>query len=314
MSSFLAIVFTLTISQSASICEIESPHEMDIKAVDPVSLTAAAEEACPAAHFLLGRLALDSNDPDTAIKHFESALEQRGTDSHYLLWLGQAYGNRAGRDMSLRDTRRAREYFGAAVNADPENLDARDVLADFHRKVPWIAGGDIDVAYEQAKAISQRDPRRGARAMALTLAADDEPEQAINLLKRTLAVFDDDTELALPLAVILQNEERYDEAYETLAPFLIPEHADPGVLYQLGRTSALSGKFLEEGRRALLQYIERAERGENTPFPLSSAFWRLGLVEQHSGNHEAAKSALEHALEIDPENKDARKALDKLAD
>jgi tetratricopeptide (TPR) repeat protein len=78
-------------------------------------------------------------------------------------------------------------------------------------------------------------------------------------------------------------------------------------LYQLGRTSVLSGLRLERGKEVFEQYIAE---GKGTQIP--HAHWRLGMVYEKLGRRDLAREAYETALQLDPEIEQAREALRNL--
>lgn len=284
------------------------PKTLDVAALENII---ASNPDCMPAHFLRGyaELADDSRNLDAAIKHLERALQLAPENGDTLILLGQVYLIRAGEESSLGDAGTGKEYLEAAVKFDPENLDARAILADFHRAAPWIAGGDIDVAYEQAEEIRKRDPLRGDIEMAQTLIADGEEEEGLALARALLAKHPDHDALAVQYAVLMHEREDFAEAHRVLLAATRAEDANLNALYQLGRTSALSGQFIDDARSALQRYIARGETGENVPIDAAAAWWRLGMVEEHGENFDAARAVYERALEINPDSEEAAEAL-----
>lgn len=289
-----------------------SPAELDRAYLQTV---AASLPDCMPAHHLLGYSYMDEKNRDMsiAIEHLERARELAPNHSQMLTLLGQVYFMRASQDSSLSDASDGVEALEQAVAANPDNLDARSLLASFHRNAPWIAGGDIDEAYAQAAEIRQRDLKRGLLEQARTLRADGEEDAAIELARSTLKSFPDFAPLALEYALLMQEKENFPEAHRVLLAVTRDADADLDALYQLGRTAALSGEFREDGRAALKRYLARGEAGEELPIEAASAWWRLGMIEQHDGKLDAARAAYEQALRLDPEAREAARALDSLS-
>jgi tetratricopeptide (TPR) repeat protein len=69
----------------------------------------------------------------------------------------------AGRDSSFSLALEGRGAMSRAIEQNPADLDAREGLMTFYAQAPWPLG-DADKAFEQARAIAARDPRRGAAA------------------------------------------------------------------------------------------------------------------------------------------------------
>lgn len=276
---------------------------------------AASEPGCMTAYYLLGYsyLGEQNRDLDAAVKHLERARELAPDHSELLTLLGQAYLMRASSESSLSDAGDGRAALEQAIAANPANLDARSVLASFHRNAPWFAGGDMDEAYAQAAAIRELDLARGILEQARTLRADGEEDKALELAADTLRAFPDYAPLAVEYALLMQEKGKYEEAHRVLHAATRKKDADLDALYQLGRTAALSGDFIADGRDALARYIKRGEAGEDLPIEAAAAWWRLGMLEQHDGRTEQARAAYQRSLELDPENEDAATALSTLS-
>ena len=300
--------------EPAALCALtEFPHDLQPKQLDVAGLDAIITEQpdCMPAHFLRGFAELDDDDRnrDDAILHFERALELAPDNAHVLIWLGQTYLMRAGQESSLGDARTGKDHLEVAVKAHPENLDARAILAGFHRGAPWIAGGDIDDAYEQAEEIRKRDPLRGDLEMARTLAADDEEDEAVALYREVIERNPQNARPVVEYAVLMHELKDFKEAHRVLFAATRGDDADMSALYQLGRTAALSGEFIDDGRAALTRYIARLDAGESAPAPATPALWRLGMIEQHAGRIDLARAAFERALEFDPDHEESQQAL-----
>lgn len=280
--------------------------------IDAIAAVAAAEPDCWQARWHLGRASLSNGEHDEGVAHFEAVTSLQPDNSMAHAWLGNAYLSRAGAESSLGDADDGVEHLEKAIELDPENLAAREILASFHRVAPWIAGGDMDVADEQAEFIRTRDPLRGLLVYANNRLADGDEDKAIAMLSDALEEHPEWDKAALQLGIAYHMTERFDDAFALLERYAAKEDADPMLVYQHGRTAALSGRFLDEGRAAMQRYIAMAEADDTLDVPPSPAWWRLGMIEQHAGNMAAARAAYEKALEYDPQNGDAKDALQKL--
>jgi tetratricopeptide (TPR) repeat protein len=121
---------------------------------------------------------------------------------------------------------------------------------------------------------------------------------------------DQEKNIRMQLGFLYQNKKNYEMAFETFDN-LVNDHPDfYPALYQIGRTAAYSGKYLDSGIKSLNKYLQHEpEEGQPTLF---NAHWRLGLIYEHKGEKEAAKKEYEAALKIDPDYKAAKDALEKL--
>jgi tetratricopeptide (TPR) repeat protein len=119
--------------------------------------------------FYLGRLALQRNDHEAAVKHLEKAVALAPNDSRMHHRLGDAYGlsaQKAGLFSKMSLAGKCRTSYEKAVELDPKSLDARFALLGFYQQAPGIAGGGLDKAHVQAQEIKRLDAGRGRQAVA----------------------------------------------------------------------------------------------------------------------------------------------------
>ncbi len=82
------------------------------------------------------------------------------------------------------------------------------------------------------------------------------------------------------------------------------------VHFLIGRTARESGTRLEQGEQALRRYLQTKPRpGEPS---LARARVELGVILLRRGDREAARREFKSALELDPDDAEAREALRKL--
>jgi tetratricopeptide (TPR) repeat protein len=287
--------------------------------IDAVSQLAEREPDCLEAHVVHGRMLMRQGTVegkegaiDAGVAVFENAVTLMPDNSMLHTWLGRALLSRASAESSLSDAKAAVRTLERAIEIDPLNFEAREALASFHRNAPWIAGGDIDVAEEQAEFVAQHDARLGLEMRIRNLMADGDEDEAIELMKDALAEQPDWDEMAVQLAIAYHGEGDYSNAFNVLSQRADIPEPDPMVVYQLGRTAALSGDFLDAGRQAMQRYIEMLDADPDLDIPAAAAWWRLGMIEEHAGDVSAARIAYQKALEIDPDHEAAQDALDDL--
>jgi TolA-binding protein len=87
---------------------------------------------------------------------------------------------------------------------------------------------------------------------------------------------------------------------------------NPMLLYQVGRTAALSGQQLDRGEKCLRTYIAMPVREELENPSIAAARYRLGCILERKGNASGARTEYETAVSLDPKQKQAREALAKL--
>ena len=108
--------------------------------------------------------------------------------------------------------------------------------------------------------------------------------------------------------------ERYGDAFKTYDNWLDTHESGaadaPSVYYQFGRTASISGEKLDKGEDAFRRYFVYKPKPDEPNH--AWAHYRLGLIYKHGGHMEAARGEFEIALELKPNHKQAKDALDDL--
>jgi tetratricopeptide (TPR) repeat protein len=160
---FLSLLFSFPLRNSAS-------------AVDGVALSPATAAAVDAI-----KIAYQRGDFDTAVSVAERAVADSPNDALLQLWLGRAYGRKAQAATVFSRiplARKCRTAFERAVALDPSSVDARFDLLSYHMQAPGIAGGDKNVARQQAGEILKLDTVRGHWALAWIAEKDKDAARA----------------------------------------------------------------------------------------------------------------------------------------
>jgi tetratricopeptide (TPR) repeat protein len=229
--------------------------------------------------FYLGRLALQREEHEVAVKHLEKAVAAAPNDSRFHHRLGDAYGQsalKAGLFSKMTLAGKCRTAYEKAVELDPKNLDARFSLLGFYQQAPGIAGGGMDKAHAQAQEIKKLDAGRGRQAVAGLYAA----------------------------------EKKYAEAFAEFDAVLKEKPDDYAALFQSGRLAAISGERLPQGLAALRQCLAQTPP-EGQPGH-AAAHWRIGNILEKQNDKAGARAAYEAALKVDPKFPQAIESLKKL--
>jgi len=260
------------------------------------------------AHYYLGRLALIENDPDAAVEQLKRAITLDDDVSDYHLWYAKAMERQVLQSQNPLLATGVRDQLERAVGLDHHSLDALDALADFYSMAPAIMGGSHDKAREQAEAIARLDAMRGHFALGRlavrsqdSTAVEREMNAAIALKPDTVAVYS-------VLANWYVSQKEWPAAFATFDRYLQRRPNDPYGLFGVGRSAALSGQELERGERGLRVFLAKPPRDAANPVR-SLASLRLGQVLDHQRRAAEAQGAYRRALELDPRNEEARKAL-----
>jgi tetratricopeptide (TPR) repeat protein len=263
------------------------------------------------AHYYLGRLALLDDDADAAEAQFERAVALDETVSDYHLWYGTALSQQAGRASKLKQpfiAKRVLSEFERAVALDPRSIEARDSLVDFYSMAPGFMGGGADKARDQAQALAGIDAARGHLAFARLAIAAKDTSTAEREMQAAIASAPDTFRPYSALANWYAKDKRWPEAFAALEPYIKKHPDDPYGPYGIGRIAALSGQQLDRGEKGIRTFIAKPPKDAGA-LVLSGAYRRLGLILEFEGKHAEARSAIEHALIVDPRNEEAKKAM-----
>ena len=205
----------------------------------------------------------------------ERAVALAPANERYLADYGGSSLEEADRENSYSLATRGRDAMIKAIGLNPRDVDARDGLMQFYAKAPWPLGDKAE-AKQQAQAIAALDPVRGLVAEAF-------------------------------LAI---TEKRYAEAIALCRRAIAKEPNDYSALYQLGRAASFSGMEIDLGIAALRQCLTLTPTSDDAG--PSAVQYRLGTLFEKKGDYPAAKAAYRAAIQLDPHNKPAVQALDKI--
>jgi tetratricopeptide (TPR) repeat protein len=318
----VALLAVLAVSQAAhSADEATGPMAQAVARFEASEIEAAETRfrelltAEPArAAYYLGRIHLKRGDPEGAVEWFVQATEQDPSGSDYQLWLGSAYLARlqtASLFKKLGLSKKVRACYLKAIELDPDNISARESLAGYYFEAPGIAGGSTEKGLEQAREIKARDPRRGHNMLAAHYINEKSYDLAEREYSAALALSPDEPDTLYSLGQLFQTRGDSSKAFDYFERVLAANPDHLGSLYALGRAAAISGKNLDRGIECLQRFLTD-EPAHDQPAH-TFAHWRMGMIFEHKGDEGRAKRAYESALELDPDNGRASKALRKLS-
>ncbi len=302
--SFLFSGTLIALSQSKGV-DLYEKGELD-KAKEYFSGNSSNETSI----YYLGRIAFDKEDFRKAADYFEEAIEMNDRESDYYIWLGNSIGSYANEVNIFRKgvlAPKIKTAYEKAVELDPTNIDGHWGLIEFYTQAPGFLGGSWEKAEETANNIKELDVLEGHNALATVYSRQEEYDKAE---KEFIAAAALDKTRLLNLGFYYQGREQFKKAFETFQTAYKNDPEDLRALYQIGRTSALSGTELDTGRKSLEKYLEM-EWQEGTPSH-AGALMRLGMIYEKQGDKPSAIAHYERSLEKDPEMEQAKKGLDRL--
>ncbi len=267
----------------------------------------------PIGAYYLGRIFLREGNCDKSSDWLKKAIDLDETNSDYHLWLGRAYGIKAQRAGLLKKASAAKNVkksFERAVELNPENIDARFGLLQFYQMAPGIMGGSKDKAKEQAEEIKKRNEHQGHLAFGLIFMVNKEYDRAETEYQAAIRANPDDFQGHYQLGYLYARQKEFDKA-TVLFENLLKSHPEQVVSYfHLGRLAVMSGKNLDKGEENLKKYLQTKPSDERPSFAFAHLL--LGHIYRMKDDMEMAKVEYEKSLELNPDFKQAKKALKDL--
>ena len=239
--------------------------------------------------FYLAKIALIQNDADEAADLIKKARKLTPNNAEIQFFYGVVNGQIA-QDASiftaLGYAKKTRKGFSKAVELAPDVIKYRQALMSYHLAAPGIAGGDKDIALEQAQAIKALDLKKGIMALASVYSAT-EDDKAMNTLYQTMPnTLKNDPDVNFLKGLYFQTKEQYQRAIEIFRQ-VVTQAGDIGIfqeskfnaIYQIGRSSVLAKAFFEEGIQNLTTYINQAPTEKNLLSKSWAKFRRANLYE-----------------------------------
>ena len=283
------------------------PHALVAAAADTTPMLAVAEadaRARPrdaAAWITLARARIEAGKTGPAVDAAQRAVQLAPDDAEAHYWLGNAYGNRMG-DVGMLGklglAPKLRDAFERTIALDPAHVKARSSLVEFYLMAPSMLGGGIDKARVQALEIGKRDKARGLLAQARIAGHEEQAARVLQLHQAALAAAPDDVEIQFTVAMAHVEAEQWSVAVPLLRKVVAREPENAGAWYQIGRSAAVSGEFLDEGAAALQRYLAMPHRRGQPE--TKHALYRLGQVQARAGHPDQARASWQRALALDP--------------
>jgi tetratricopeptide (TPR) repeat protein len=263
-----------------------------------------------AARYYLGRIAFGQEKLDDAIDFFEEAIETNDKVADYHYWYGNALGS-AIQDANMFKqgimAPKIRAAFEKTIELDPTNLGAYQGLISYYAQAPAIVGGGMDKAYATADKMKKINLAAGCRAKANLLVKDKKNDAAEKEWKAAVAA---DASSFSGLIQFYTNQKKFNAAFTALDEALKKTPEDMLLIYQFGRTSAISGERLPQGEAYLKKYLTYKPK-ENEPSH-AGANMRLGQIMEKKGNKPEAKKFFQTAVQLDPNLKEAKEGLERV--
>jgi tetratricopeptide (TPR) repeat protein len=264
------------------------------------------------AYYWLGRSYYEIRDYDSAITAAEKSVAIDDKNSVYHQWLGTIYGGKADRDRSFSYARKVKKEFEEAVELNPSNIAARRDLEDYDLQAPWVVGGSKDQAREQAEAITKLDPVEGHVAQAIyDLDAQKKADMAEKEYREVLAAKPKKIEPYMEVIAFFQKQNKPADMQEAIAAAALVSPNDARLAYSRGVALVISNTNLADAEKDLKSYLASTPDRSDWPSHAAARRW-LGRLYESQGKRGEAAEQYRAALQLDPDDKDAKTRLDHL--
>ncbi len=263
------------------------------------------------AQYWLGRIALEEEKYDDAEEYFEEAIDTNNKVAEYYTWYGNTLGIIAGDANFLKQGMLAPKMKGAwekAVTLDPSAIEPRESLIRYYLQAPAIAGGSVDKAIEIANQIVKLKPAEGHRQLGNIYFKE---KRMVEAEKEFIAMAKADPAYVSGLANFYMLQKQYDKAFNLFEEGVKKNPEDMLAIYQIGKTSALSGQKLDRGEECLRKYLTYTPK-QNEPSH-AGANMRLAQIMEKRGKKSEAKKLYELAIKLDGTLKEAKEGLERVS-
>ena len=251
---------------------------------------------------------------DAAIQNAEQAVNLRGDDSQYHLWLGRAYGQKAaeiGNPLTAANlARKTKNEFERAVELDPRNVSARADLSEYYVEAPAIMGGGLTKARHQASELQSLDPAAAQWVRAIAAQKEKKYGDAESSLKAAIATAQNPAQYWMNLATFYREHGRLEEMQSAVQSALAQPNRPSVTYYDAANELLQAGRNFPAAAHYVKTYLSSGGLVEDAP--AFRAHYLLGQIYEKSGDKAKASTEYQASLSLASGFGRARKALDQL--
>ena len=251
-----------------------------------------------------------------AITSFKKATEAEPRNEINYMWLGNAYSQRLKQVSNFMTkgsvARKMKNAYKKAVEVAPRSVSARYALAMYYINAPGIAGGSFAKAETQARAVLELNKRTGYFLLATLYKVKEDYPAAEKAYRACLQFPEKQAEVYYKLGMLYQTQKQYVRAFQEFGQAIGKDKNYLMAYYQYARTAVFAQMQMRKGIKYLQFYASKASV-KNTKIPAPTyAWWRMGQLYELQQNITQARQAYKKALQLNAQNKEAKKALEKL--
>ena len=222
---------------------------------------------------LMGKCYYKLEKYKNATEALEKAVLADPHNSHYMNWLGKAYGKRAETSSFFTApsyATKARHYFEQAVELDPTNLDALDDLLDYLMEAPGFLGGGQEKAAQLAERIRKQNPTQYHFMMARLAEKRKQWQEAEQHWRKAVELAPSEEGLLIGLAKLLARQSRHSESEQVFAQAEKIAPDNPRLKFERAKAYIESSRNREAARKLLEEYLRSSPLTPDDP-PRSEA-------------------------------------------
>jgi tetratricopeptide (TPR) repeat protein len=267
----------------------------------------------PQVHNLLCRAYFALEDWDRAASACEKAVELAPNNSHYHLWLGRTYGEKA--DASSFFTaaglaKKVRTEFERAVELDPKNVDAHTDLAEFYLEAPGIVGGGQDKARAQAAKLAVLDDAKAHWINGRMAEKKKDFATAEQEYRAAIRADNGSADSWLNLASFYRHTGRLNDMEKAIDQISAAPMKASVVLVDAAETLVRAGRDFPLAIQLLRRYIASGSPSEEAP--IFKAHYLLGTILEKQGDKAGAAQEYSATLTLARNFSRAKDALNRV--
>ena len=266
--------------------------------------------------FKQGKQQLAHKNYEAAVTSFKKAAKAEPNNENNYLWLGHAYSRRMSQVSNFMKkgmlARKMKNAYQKAVAIAPNSIDARYSLAMYYINAPAIAGGSTAKAKAQAEEVIKLDKGKGYDLLATIYQAKKEYAAAEAAYRKCLRFSDRQSKVYYKLGMLLQTQKKYVRAFQELGRAIQKDNNYLNAYYQYARTAVFAQMHTSKGIQYLRYYVGKASANNSKIVAPTYAWWRMGQLYELEQDTIKARQAYQKALALNPKNKQAKAALEKL--
>lgn len=251
---------------------------------------------------------------DPAIADCEAAVRQAPGDSHFHLWLGRAYGQKAERISLIAAYKLARKTgseFQQAVQLDPRNADALSDLGEFDVDAPSMVGGGIARAQALVPQLQAVNPAAALALEAHIAESRHDFASAESSLKAAIVRSSYPAGAWMDLASFYRRRGRLDDMVSAIHAGAALDRRHGVALVDGASNLALAHREPQTAILWLQEYLASSAQSEDSPvFVVRAQLARL-LADQGDSSGAQQQLAVAHALASGYRLRDAGSAAGK---